>query len=332
MELPFRNRFASLAFNYTEKILAIEHIPVLLDETLQQINWVGCKTVLDVTAGGGGHAEAILQRIPQVRLLIATDKDEDAVLRVRKRLLPYGKRAVVEKADFIDMDIVLDRMGIDMVDAIVMDLGVSSFHLDDPQRGFSFRNDGPLDMRLDKSQELTAFDIVNERDEAELVKIFFEFGEERYARRIGKAIAREREKEAINGTVKLATIVERAIGHRGREKRSTHPATKIFQALRIAVNRELEIIEEAIKKGVDRLSTGGRIAVISFHSGEDRIVKRTFFDLTERCVCPKEIPMCVCGRAGKVKLLTKKPLRPEKEEEARNPRARSSRLRAAEKI
>lgn len=286
--------------------------------------------VVDATVGGGGHAEAILEKAPSVKLLIGLDRDMEAVERARKRLARFGERAIVDKAHFADIGAALDRLDVGKVDAVIMDLGVSSFHLDDAGRGFSFRLKGPLDMRMDKEREITAADIVNTADEKKLASIFREFGEERYAARIAKAIVRERRSAPIEDTLTLAGIVERAVPKRSGAER--HPATRVFQALRIAVNEELDRLGEAIESAVDRLNPGGRIVVISFHSLEDRIVKNTLADMKVRCVCPKDIPVCVCGRPGKVVPLTKKPVTPSAKEIEENPRARSAKLRAAERL
>lgn len=302
----------------------------MLGEVLSFVAHPGARVVVDATAGGGGHSEAILERTPGVELLVGIDRDAEAVARTRARLERFGRRARVAQARFDRLGDVLERLNMEKVDAVVMDLGVSSYHLDDPERGFSFRLAGPLDMRMDRRQKLTAAEIVNGADERELAAMFRMYGQERQARAIARAIARERRKAPIKDTLRLAEIVERAVPASG--PRRIHPATRVFQALRIAVNNELETLEKGILEGVERLNPGGRIIVISFHSLEDRIVKRTFTGLTRRCVCPKDLPKCVCGRPGKLKLLTKKPLRPGEEEMAENPRARSAKLRAAERL
>lgn len=303
----------------------------MLGEVLSFVAHPGARVVVDATAGGGGHSEAILERVPGVELLVGIDRDEEAADRARARLARFGRRARVVKASFDRLGDVLDRLGMEKADAIVMDLGVSSYHLDEAERGFSFRLAGPLDMRMDRRRKLTAADIVNAADERELASIFRKYGEERKARRIAWAIARERRKAPIEDTLRLARIVEKAAGAPGGPRR-IHPATRVFQALRMAVNDELGMLERGILEGVERLSPGGRIVVISFHSLEDRKVKQTFAGLTRRCVCPKELPKCVCGRPGKLRLLTKKPLRPGEKEVSENPRSRSAKLRAAERL
>lgn len=306
------------------------HAPVLASEVLSFLEFSGEGLVVDATLGGGGHAEAFLKRMEKARL-IGMDRDREAVERCGRRLAPYAGRVSLHKAHFAELGAVLEKEGAPGARAMVFDLGVSSYHLDDPARGFSFRHPGPLDMRLDREGTQTAADIVNGANERELASIFRKYGEEKRAGRIARAIVAHRSQAPIETTDALARIVEQAAGpHRGA--RRIHPATKVFQALRIAVNRELEGLGEAIAAAVDALAPGGRIAVISFHSLEDRIVKNTFRDLTTRCVCPKESPVCVCGRPGKLSVLTKKPVVPGAEEISQNPRARSARLRVAERL
>ncbi|VAX18076.1 16S rRNA (cytosine(1402)-N(4))-methyltransferase [hydrothermal vent metagenome] len=317
-------------YAYGEKERNLKHVPVLLDEVLRFIDQPGVETVVDATVGGGGHAEALLERMKSLKTLIGLDRDQEAVERARQRLKPFGRRVIVEKGNFADIDKALDRMKIDKVNAIIMDLGVSSFHFDLPDRGFSFRLKGPLDMRMDLSQKLTAWDLVNKSTQSDLAAIFKKFGEERRAKRIANAIVRERSVKPIDDTLALARIVEKVSPR--KSGKSVHPATKVFQALRIAVNDELGQLEEALDKAVGRLAEGGRIAVISFHSLEDRIVKQSFVDMTSRCICPKELPACVCGWPGKVRLVTKKPVTPGKDEIKRNPRSRSAKLRVAERL
>ncbi|MBI4829400.1 MAG: 16S rRNA (cytosine(1402)-N(4))-methyltransferase RsmH [Nitrospinae bacterium] len=308
------------------------HIPVLLNEVLSFIGGPQTGIVADATIGGGGHAEAILRAMGMARV-IGLDQDGEAVERVRARLTPlFPGRIRVEKARFDQLGEVLDRLGTPRVDAALFDLGVSSFHLDDPARGFSFLRDGPLDMRMDRDDPLTAADIVNHREERELSLIFRQYGEERHATRIARAIVRERARAAIETTGALAEIVAAAIPARERRASAIHPATRVFQALRIAVNRELEILDPALRAAAERLSPGGRIAVISFHSLEDRIVKRAFADMEPQCRCPKDLPVCRCGRPGILRVLTRKPVAPGSAEVEQNPRARSARLRVAERL
>lgn len=267
---------------------------------------------LDCTIGVGGHAEAILEKAGGDAMLIGIDKDMESIEVAARRLSRFGDRVRIFHGDFRDLKRISREAGVNGFDGTIFDLGISSFQLDNPERGFSFRLEGPLDMRMDRTSPLTAFELVNRRSERELFEIIRNYGEERWARRIARAICKEREKGPIRTTLHLARIVEEAVPERWRHGR-IHPATKTFQALRIAVNGELDGLEDAIRDAVDLLLPGGRICVISFHSLEDRIVKRTLKDLDS------------------VEILTKRPLFPKKEEVERNPRCRSARLRAAEK-
>jgi len=310
----------------------LAHIPVLLNEVLSYIGGPQSGVVADSTIGGGGHAEAILRAMDMAQV-IGLDRDGEAVERVRARLTPlFPGRIRIEKARFDRLGEVLDRLGAPRVDAALFDLGVSSFHLDDPSRGFSFLRDGPLDMRMDRDDPLTASVIVNQWEERELERIFRHYGEERHAARIARAIVRERGRAAIGTTKALAEITAAAIPARERRASPIHPATRVFQALRIAVNGELDVLEPALRAAAERLSPGGRIAVISFHSLEDRIVKRTLADMEPRCRCPKESPVCRCGRPGILRVLTRKPVEPGRDEVENNPRARSAKLRVAERL
>jgi len=308
----------------------LEHVPVLVDEVLSIVSHLGRQTVIDATIGGGGHAEAILNAFEGVRL-IGIDRDLDAVRRSEERLKNFGERVSLHNAAFENLDEVLDSEGVSLADVILMDLGVSSFHLGDPKRGFSFQRSGPLDMRMDRSSKITAADIVNNYPEKELALIFKKYGQERHARRIARVIVAQREKNRIETTGRLAKIIEEGVPAKVRGGR-IHPATKVFQAIRIVVNNEIENLGAAIDRAVKRLKPGGRIILISFHSLEDRIVKTTLRNLTRRCVCPKDLPVCVCGAPGKVELLTKKPVSPGAMEIFDNPRSRSARLRAAKRL
>ena len=306
------------------------HIPVLMGEVLSHIVRPMTRSVLDATLGAGGHAEAILKAMDQVRL-IGMDRDDMAIAIARRRLAPYGDRATVARADYSHIGRLLDEQGLAGVDAILMDLGVSSMQLDDPARGFSFSHDGPLDMRMDRSGPVSARDLVNSADEKELVRIFREYGEEKNAPRIARAIVNQRAASPIETTGQLAAIVA-ACSFSPPGRRRIHPATRVFQAIRIAVNKELELLGRSLETAVDRLNPGGRIAVISFHSLEDRIVKRAFQRMASSCVCPKGVPVCVCGQKPRVQVITKKPVAPSEEEAESNPRARSARLRVAERL
>ena len=307
---------------------ASRHFPVLLEEVIEGLNVRQGGVYLDGTLGAGGHAEALLSAHPGIRL-IGMDRDPAALALAEGRLAAYRDRLTLFHNDFRFLDEVLDEGGVNSVDGIVLDLGVSSMQLDEGERGFSFANDGPLDMRMDPSHGESALTLVNEMDPVELANILYRYGEERRSRAIAKAIVREREVAPIETTGRLANIVA-AVPGMGR-MRNIHPATRTFQALRIAVNDELAAIEEAVPAGVARLAPGGRMVVISFHSLEDRIVKRGFRELERPCLCPKEMPECRCGLVTSGKVVTRRPIVPTEEEAERNPRSRSAKLRVFER-
>jgi 16S rRNA (cytosine1402-N4)-methyltransferase len=308
---------------------AHEHSPVLLRET---IDLLGCRPGglwVDGTVGSGGHAEAVLRATSPGGRLLAIDRDAEAIARARRRLEPFGERVVLRHSDFRRLPEILDETGAGPADGVLLDLGVSSPQLDDPGRGFSFREDGPLDMRMDRSQPRTAADLVNRLPREGLASLLGHYGEERAARRIAAAIVRERERAPIETTGRLARIVSAAAGRRGTR---LHPATRTFQALRIAVNDELTDLDALLERAAGRLFPGGRLAVISFHSLEDRIVKRTIARLGGRCVCPRDLPVCACGRPGLLIPITRRAVRPSEAEVRLNPRSRSARLRVAERL
>ncbi|WP_457567183.1 16S rRNA (cytosine(1402)-N(4))-methyltransferase RsmH [Desulfurobacterium sp.] len=290
----------------------IFHPPVLLNEAIKFLKAEEGGIFVDATLGGGGHTEAILRANPENRV-IAIDRDEEAIERAIKRLERFGDRLSVYHANFAQIGVVLEREGISSVDGVLFDLGVSHFQLRG-ERGFSFWKDDPLDMRMDRNQKLTAAEVVNKLSEKELADIIFRYGEERFSRRIARAIVNSRKKKPIETTLELARIVESAIPGKVRAGKRKHPATKTFQAIRIYVNKELESIELAIPEAIEKLSFGGRIVVITFHSLEDRIVKTIFRDRQD------------------LKILTRKPVVPSDGEVAANPAARSAKLRAAEKV
>jgi len=307
-----------------------QHIPVLLEEVLKLLRCERPGLYFDCTVGAGGHASAILASSPDNRV-IGIDWDNQAIETARENLKEFGDRITFIREDYSSIGSILDNMNINEADGFLFDLGLSSMQVDSPERGFSFRQDSPLDMRMDTRKETTAAELVNDLDAAELVKIIKEFGEERWARRIVSAIVRERSRAAITTTGQLADIVCSAIPHSYRPER-IHPATKTFQALRIAVNRELDYIDKAIKDAIMHLKKGCSICVISFHSLEDRIVKQTFRRMEKGCICPPRIPYCICGLKKEITILTRKPIRPSSTEIINNPRSGSARLRAAEKI
>ncbi len=307
------------------------HVSVLLREAVDALAIKPDGVYLDCTAGGGGHSEEIARRLTTGRL-ISLDQDADAVRAAGERLAPYGERCRVVRANFADAADVLSDLGIRKLDGATADLGVSSYQLDTAERGFSYMADAPLDMRMDRDHTaLTAREIVNTYSEAELADLIFRWGEERFARRIASAIVARREKEEITGTAQLAEIVKNAIPAAARAG-GHHPAKRTFQAIRIEVNSEIRILEPSIRSIVGLLAPGGRISVITFHSLEDRAVKDAFADLASGCVCPPDFPVCVCGRRPQIKLLNKKPILPSEKEIGENPRARSAKLRAAEKL
>lgn len=311
-----------------EDIVSEYHIPVLYRECIDNLVLNKDGVYLDCTLGGGGHSEGILKELSEKGHLISIDQDQQAIDFAKKRLEKYGKKWEVFKNNFENLDMVLYMAGYDKIDGILMDIGVSSTQLDDPERGFSYRYDAKLDMRMNRSNPLSAYEVVNEYPEEKLSKIIFEYGEERNAKKIAKLICEERSRKKIETTGELVTLIKRAYPERAQK----HPAKKTFQAIRIEVNRELEVLEKAIDKAVDSLKIGGRLGIITFHSLEDRLVKTKFKDLATACKCPPGLPICVCGGKAKVKLITKKPIVPEGEEIEFNNRAHSSKLRVVERI
>lgn len=304
------------------------HIPVLYYETLDNLVINPDGIYIDCTLGGGSHSEGILERLSDKGLLISIDQDTNAIEYSKKRLEKFGSKWKVFKGNFENIDTIAYMAGVDKVDGILMDIGVSSKQLDDPDRGFSYRYDVKLDMRMNTDQKISAYDVVNTYSEEQISKIIFEYGEERHARKIAKLIVEERKSSPIEKTSDLIALIKRAYP----ERASKHPAKKTFQAIRIEVNRELEVLENAISKAVELLKVGGRLAIITFHSLEDRIVKNKFKDLATACKCPKDIPICVCGGVKKFEIITKKPIIPIDDELKNNNRAHSSKLRILERI
>ncbi len=313
-------------------ILDFAHISVLLDEAVDALAPERGGVYVDCTAGGGGHSEEILTRLPAASRLISLDRDDRAVLRCRERLAPYGAASTVIKSNYSDLGQVLDGLGIDKIDGVIWDLGVSSVQLDEAQRGFSYMKDAPLDMRMDTSCGKAAADVVNRYPEQQLAKIIGDYGEEKFAQRIAAAIVRYRAETPIETTLQLSDICSEAIPAAARHKEAQHPAKRTFQAVRIEVNDELAAISPSIETAISRMKKGGRAAVITFHSLEDRIVKQTFKRLENPCTCPPDFPVCVCGKKPMVRIITKKPVLPSETELEQNPRSRSAKLRVAEKI
>lgn len=307
------------------------HIPVLLNETLEFLAPERGGIFVDGTLGGGGHAEAVLTRLPQTGRLIGIDRDWEAVHAAGDRLSSFGDRFTALHGNFFEMKTLLSEIGVSEVNGILLDLGVSSHQLDTQERGFSYKTDAPLDMRMDQGARLSAKDIVNTYAESELARIFFAYGEERFSRRIAEKICRAREQYPIETTLQLAQIVREAIPGKYRNE-PQHPARRTFQALRIEVNSELAGLDQAVEQACDLLQKGGRLCIITFHSLEDRIVKQAFRRFENPCTCPPSAPICICGKTPKAKILTKKPLTASAEEEAQNSRSTSAKLRCIEKI
>lgn len=307
------------------------HKPVMLEEVIEGLNLKPDGIYVDCTLGGAGHSAAILSHTGPGGRLVALDQDPEALAAAKDRLAPFRDRVDLVRANFAQLDEILSRLGIKEVDGILFDLGVSSYQLDNPARGFSYQHDAPLDMRMDPEQETDARELVNKLPVEELARIIRDYGEERWASRIAEFIGEERKRHAVETTGQLVEIVKKAIPA-GARREGPHPAKRTFQALRIAVNRELEILHDAIRSAVRRLRPGGRICVITFHSLEDRIVKDLFRQMASPCSCPKDFPVCVCGGKKEIKIITARPVVPGPAELDENPRARSARLRIAEKI
>jgi 16S rRNA (cytosine1402-N4)-methyltransferase len=307
------------------------HEPVLLEETLRLLNCHPGGIYVDGTIGGGGHAYHIFRTCPDIRLLIGIDRDEEALIHARKRLAPFKNRIFLVNGNYSQIKKIISNSQIKTVDGVLLDLGVSTHQLLSPHRGFSFLMDGPLDMRMGKEQKTTASDLINTLPEVRLARILKEYGEERRSVSIARLIVKRRKETPIKTTSELADLVVKAIPFRSRP-RKIHPATRTFQALRIAVNDELTYLQKGLADSIDVLAPEGRIAVISFHSLEDRIVKNTFRHHSRTCICPPDIPQCCCGQIQKLRILTKKPIFSDSEEISKNPRSRSARLRGAEKI
>lgn len=307
-----------------------KHVSVLLDECIENLNIKPDGIYVDGTLGLGGHSEQILRRLTTGRL-IGIDRDESAIIRTGERLKAYADKMTLVKGNFKDVASILNELGIEGVDGMLFDLGVSSPQLDESIRGFSYMNDAPLDMRMDNCSPLSAWNVVNEWPEDELKRILKDYGEERYAGRIAAKISEKRSIKPIESTLELVDIIKSAMPASAlREKQ--HPAKRSFQAIRIAVNDELAAVEEMMETAPDKLNTGGRLCVISFHSLEDRIVKLGIARRENGCICPREAPICVCGFVQTLKSVYRKPIVPSDEELELNPRSRSAKLRVAQKL
>ncbi len=308
------------------------HLPVLVEEVVTMLAPAAGSLQIDATVGGGGHTERILEASQPDGRLLGLDADGAAIARTRRRLARFGDRLVLRQANFRDVGTVAPAAGFAAVDGVLMDLGLSSYQLADTDRGFGFRAGGPLDMRFDPSRGVPAAELLATLDERELTALFREFGEEPHARRIARAIVRSRGSSPITTAEELAALVEATVPSPPTGRRRIHPATRVFQALRIAVNAELDALAEGLAAAIDLLRPGGRLVVISYHSLEDRVVKRFIAAERRGCTCPPELPICVCGRTPRLRVIPPGLVRPTPTEIAANPRARSARLRAAERL
>lgn len=310
--------------------MEFKHISVLLNECLEGLNIKEDGVYVDCTLGGAGHSSEILKRLSKKGTLIGIDQDQDALKAAKEKLKDYDNVIYVHN-NFHNIDLILKNLGIEKVDGILMDLGVSSYQLDTGERGFSYMQDGKLDMRMNREDNFSAYDVVNNYEKESLYKVIREYGEEKFAKRIADFICSAREKKVIETTFELVEIIKSAIPAKARRE-GPHPAKRTFQAIRIEVNKELAILNKAIEDGVSHLNEGGRMGIITFHSLEDRIVKVKFKDLENPCTCPSDFPMCICNKKPIVKLVTRKPIGPSDEELEINPRSRSAKLRVVEKL
>ena len=310
--------------------MAFRHTSVLLQETVDGLNVRPDGIYVDGTLGGGGHSYEICLRLGDKGRLIGIDQDAAAIEAAGKRLEGFGEKVTIIRSNYRDMKPQLQKIGLDSVDGIVIDLGVSSYQLDTAERGFSYRADAPLDMRMDQTQKMTARDIVNTYSEAELYRVIRDYGEDRFAKNIAKHIAAEREKGPIETTGQLNEIIRHAIPMKV-QKTSGHPSKRTFQAIRIELNHELDVLRDSLDEMIDMLCPGGRICIITFHSLEDRIVKSAFRKNENPCTCPSHFPVCVCGNVSKGRVVTRKPILPSEEEMEENSRSKSAKLRIFER-
>lgn len=306
--------------------MEFNHISVLADEVIENLNIKEDGIYVDLTLGKGGHSKKILQRLSSKGRLIGLDQDQDALNAAKENLKDFSNVSFI-KSNFENIDKVLQDLGISKIDGALMDIGVSSYQIDNKDRGFSYMNDGPLDMRMDRENELTAAKVLNEYPTDQLVRIFSSYGEERYSKTIARKIVQRRAEKPFESTFDLRDLIQKT-----SRSNEPHPEKRVFQALRIEVNRELEVLEKTLEKVIDHLEIDGRLCVISFHSLEDRIVKNTFNDLAKDCICPPELPVCVCNHKSKIKIITKKPIVAKKEELDLNSRAKSAKLRVCQRI
>ena len=310
--------------------MGFEHKSVLLEETINGLNIRPDGTYVDGTLGGGGHAYEIARRLNDKGSIIGIDQDAAAIEAAGIRLKDFGEKVTIVRSNYCEMKSRLHELGIDKVDGIILDLGVSSYQLDTAERGFSYREDAPLDMRMDTRQTMTARDIVNDYSEMELYRVIRDYGEDKFAKNIAKHIVAARGRAAIETTGQLTQIIRESILMK-YQKMSGHPAKRTFQAIRIELNRELDVLRDSLDDMIDLLKPGGRLCIITFHSLEDRIVKSAFRKNENPCTCPPDFPVCVCGKVSKGKVITKKPILPSKEEQEYNSRSKSAKLRIFER-
>ena len=316
----------------TAKTVAFHHVPIMVSEVTDLLMPARGGLFVDGTLGGGGHSQAILELLPPTGRLIGVDRDEAALRAAGERLSPFGDRFTAVHGNFFHLKTLLQLRGIRAVDGILLDLGVSSYQLDEPSRGFSYKFEAPLDMRMDQSAALTAGEVVNGYPEQELIRIFRDYGEERFSPLIARRICQRRSEKRIETTTELADLIAGAIPGKFRYKEQQHPARRCFQAIRIEVNGEIKGLREAVDSAIGLLNPGGRIVILTFHSLEDRIVKSAFKTAENPCVCPPKSPQCVCGRTPYGRVLTKHPLVASPEEQQQNTRSTSCKLRALEKL
>lgn len=310
--------------------MEFKHISVLLNECIEGLNIKEDGIYVDGTLGGAGHSSEIIKNLCERGRLIGIDQDKDALKAAKEKLKDYNNVTFVH-SNFYNIENILHDLNIAGVDGILMDLGVSSYQLDNGERGFSYMQDAPLDMRMNRENSLSAYEVINSYSEEDLFRIIKDYGEEKFAKRIANFIINKRKEKNIESTLELVDVIKAAIPAKARRE-GPHPAKRTFQAIRIEVNKELEIIEKTIRDGVERLNVGGRMAIITFHSLEDRIVKTVYKNLANPCTCPSSFPVCVCNKKPIVKIITRKPIEASKEELDYNPRSRSAKLRIIEKV
>lgn len=312
--------------------MEFKHRPVLLEETIESLKIRPDGIYVDGTLGGAGHASQVCKRLSEKGRFVGIDQDDCALQAAGERLKEFEKNVRIDcvKSNYCQMKSVLENLGIDKVDGILLDIGVSSYQLDNAERGFTYREDAPLDMRMDQSSSFSAKDVVNQYDEMQLYRVIRDYGEEKFAKNIAKHIVAARQEKEIETTGELIEIIKASIPAKVRAT-GGHPAKRTFQAIRIEVNRELEVLQDSIDEMIDLLNDGGRLCIITFHSLEDRIVKNKFRENEDPCICPKNFPVCVCGRKSKGKVITRKPIVPSEQEVEENKRSKSSKLRVFEK-